>query len=99
MTTDSDCDNSQYNKDEDLDRDNYQSDKDDNSQSDEDEERAVCDIIYPDDGGFWIGCDGCNDWFDFKCTNIKSKKSMFQMSITVKNVECEQFLTILSSVS
>ena len=24
---------------------------------------------------------------------------MFQMSITVKNVECEQFFTILSSVS
>ena len=26
-------------------------------------------------------------------------KSMLQMGITVKNVECEQFLTILSSVS
>ena len=26
-------------------------------------------------------------------------KSMFQMSITVKNVECEFFLTSLSSVS
>ena len=25
-------------------------------------------------------------------------KNMFQMSITVKNVKCEQFLTILSSV-
>jgi len=48
-----------------------------NSQSDEDEDRAVCPkcgLIYPDDSGFWICCDGCNDWFDIKRTNIKSKK-------------------------
>ena len=96
MTTDSDCDNSQSNKDED--RDNSQSDKDDNSQSDENEDRAVCGLIYPDDGGVWIGCDGCNDWFDFE-VQISRVKNVFQMSITVKNVECEQFLTILSSVS
>ena len=94
LTTDSNCDNSQYDKDEDRDnsqydkdedrdnsqsdkdedRDNSQSDTDDNFQSDEDEDRAVCGIIYPDDSGFWIGCDGCNDCFDFKSTNIKSKK-------------------------
>ena len=73
LTTDSDCDNSQSNKDEICD--NSQSDKDDNSQSDANEDRVVCGLIYPDEGGFWIGCDGCNDWFDLKVyTNIKSKK-------------------------
>ena len=62
LTTDSDCDNSQY-------------DKDDNSQSDDNEDRAVCGLIYSDGGEFWSGCDGCNDWFDLKVyTNIKSKK-------------------------
>ena len=35
-------------------------------QSDENEDRVVCGLIYPYDGGFWIGCDGCNDWFDLK---------------------------------
>jgi len=41
-----------------------------NSQSDEDEDRAICPkcgLIYPDDG-FWICFDGCNDWFDIRCT-------------------------------
>ena len=41
----------------------------DNNSSDE----AVCPkcgLIYPDDGG----CDGCNQWFNMKCTTIKSKK-------------------------
>ena len=96
MTADSDCNNSQSNKDEDCD--NCQSDNDDNSQFDEDEDRAVCGIIYPDDGGFWIGCDGCNYWLTLKVQTSRVK-SMFQMSNTVNNVECEQFLTILSSVS
>ena len=33
------------------------------SDSLEDEDRAICPIcslVYPDDGGFWIACDGCN---------------------------------------
>ena len=48
-----------------------------NSHSDEEEERAICPLcglVYPDDGGFWICCDGCDDWFDLKCTDIKSKR-------------------------
>ena len=52
-------------------------DSDENSHSDEEEERAtcpLCGLIYPDDGGFWICCDGCDDWFDLKCTDIKSKR-------------------------
>ena len=28
----------------------------------------ICSLVYSDDGGFWIACDGCNDWFDLKCT-------------------------------
>ena len=42
-----------------------------------DEDRAVCPtsgLIYPDDGGFWIGCDGCNNWFDLKCTDVQSEE-------------------------
>lgn len=42
-----------------------------------DEDNAVCPkcgLVYQDDGGFWICCDGCNDWYDIKCTKIKSKK-------------------------
>ena len=48
LTTDSDCNNSQSNKNEN--RDNSQYDKDDNSQSEENEDRAVCGWIYPDYG-------------------------------------------------
>ena len=43
------------------------------------EDRAICPIcslVYPDDGRFWIACDGCNDWFDLKCTctNVEDKE-------------------------
>ena len=54
---------------------------------DEDEDRAICPIcslVYPDDGGFWIACDGYNDWFDLKCHVMMSKtKNMFLISTTV----------------
>lgn len=30
-----------------------------------------CGLQYP---GFWICCDGCDQWFDIKCTTIKSTK-------------------------
>ena len=39
-------------------------DSDENSHSDEEEERAaclLCGLIYPDNGGFWIYCDGCDN--------------------------------------
>ena len=38
------------------------------------DERAIfpiCSLVYLDDGGFWIACDGCNDWFDLKCTDVE----------------------------
>ena len=44
---------------------------------DEDEDRAICPIcslVYPDDGGFWFACDGCNDQFDLKCTNVEDEE-------------------------
>ena len=47
------------------------------SDSLEDEDRAICptcSLVYPDDGGFWIGCDGCNNWFDLKCTDVKDEE-------------------------
>ena len=43
----------------------------------DDEDRAICPmcgLIYRDDGGFWVCCDGCDVWFDLKCTDIKSEK-------------------------
>ena len=47
------------------------------SDSLEDEDRAMCPIcspVYLDDGRFWIACDGCNDWFDLKCTDVKDEE-------------------------
>ena len=28
----------------------------------------LCSLLYPDAGGLLIGCDGCDAWFDIKCT-------------------------------
>ena len=33
-----------------------------------------CGLVYADIGGLWVCCDGCDRWFDLKCTNIKKKK-------------------------
>ena len=47
------------------------------SDSLEDEDRAIrptCSLVYPDDGGFWIGCNGCNNWFDLKCTDVEDEE-------------------------
>ena len=41
------------------------------------EDRAVCPIcrrVYPDDGGFWVACDGCDEWFDLPCTDIETEE-------------------------
>ena len=27
-----------------------------------------------DDGGFWVGCDGCDEWFDLPCTDIETEE-------------------------
>ena len=47
------------------------------SLEDENEDSAICPIcslVYPDDVGFWIACDGCNDWFDLKCTDVEDEE-------------------------
>ena len=33
-----------------------------------------CGLVYADSQGLWICCDGCNQWFDIECTNIKKRK-------------------------
>ena len=63
--------------DSDQDPNNFPSEKDEDSHTSQYEDRAVCPmcgLVNTDSGGLWIGCDGYNEWFDFKCTNIKSKK-------------------------
>ena len=32
-----------------------------------------CGIVCGDDAEFWICCDGCDRWFDLKCTSVPSK--------------------------
>ncbi len=47
------------------------------SKSSEEEDDAVCPkcgLVYADIGGLWVCCDGCDRWYDVKCTNIKKKK-------------------------
>ena len=34
----------------------------------------ICSIVYPGDGVFWIACDGCNDCFDLKCTDVEDEE-------------------------
>ena len=48
--------------------------------SDEDENEATicpkCGKVYGDCTGLWVSCDICNKWYDFKCTNIKSRRAI-----------------------
>ena len=72
-----------------------------NSHSDEDEDRAVCPIcglIYPDDGRFELGMMVVMTGLTSNVQLLRVK-SMFQMCITVKNVECERLYRHLSCVS
>jgi len=53
---------------------------DDSSQGDSGEEleednatSPKCDISYFDSSEKWIQCDGCDMWFNKKCTNIKGR--------------------------
>ena len=49
------------------------------SDTSNDESDAVCPMcgrVYSDDNGIWICCDGCNSWFDIKCTNIRSRRNI-----------------------
>ena len=49
------------------------SDNDDSSESEEDTVCPKCGRMYSDSGGLWVCCDGCNQWFHLKCTNIKKR--------------------------
>ena len=48
--------------------------------SSNDESDAVCPKcggVYSDDDGIWICCDGCNsNWYDIRCTNIRSQRNI-----------------------
>ena len=33
-----------------------------------------CGASYADIGGLWVCCDGCNQWFNVECTNIRRKR-------------------------
>ena len=33
-----------------------------------------CGASYADIGGLWVCCDGCNQWFNVECTNIRGKR-------------------------
>ena len=40
------------------------------------EEDAICPncgLMYSADDGIWICCDGCDSWYDLKCTNIRGR--------------------------
>ena len=38
-----------------------------------------CGLSYladKDENNVWVECEGCEKWFDFKCTNIRSKRHL-----------------------
>lgn len=35
-----------------------------------------CGAMYSADSGVWICCDGCESWYDLKCTNIRSRRNI-----------------------
>ena len=43
-------------------------------ESSDDAECPKCGIHYNTDDSLWVECNGCHQWFDFKCTNIKSER-------------------------
>ena len=54
--------------------DTIQFSSDDNSSEAEDTVCPKCGLVFADSGGLWVCCDGCNQWFDIKCTNIKRRR-------------------------
>ena len=49
------------------------SDNDDYSESEEDTVCPKCGHMYSDSRVLWVCCNGCNQWFYLKCTNIKMR--------------------------
>ena len=47
-------------------------------ESDEDDEAICpsCGIVSTAVDDLWVQCDTCEEWYDFKCTSIKSKRSI-----------------------
>ena len=41
--------------------------------SEEDAMCPNCGLMYSADDGIWICCDGCDSWYDLKCTNIQGR--------------------------
>lgn len=35
-----------------------------------------CGDTYSAKGGLWVCCDGCDQWYDLKCTSIKNKEDI-----------------------
>lgn len=50
------------------------------SEASEAESDAICPkcgLVYSEgDGGTWVCCDSCSNWFDFKCTGLKNKRNI-----------------------
>ena len=56
----------------------------DESDKDEEEDEAVCPkcgMLYSADSGLWVCCDNCDRWYNLKCTNIKSKRTVPEVYI------------------
>ena len=46
-------------------------------------DEAKCGMLYSTDSGLWVFCDSCDEWYNLKCTNIKSKKRVPEVYIYV----------------
>lgn len=38
-----------------------------------------CGLVYSDSTDLWVCCDGCNQWFEFKCSSLR--RGRFQIHI------------------
>ena len=49
------------------------------SDEDDEDDEAICpscDIVSTAVDNLWVQRDTCEEWYDFKCTSIKSKRSI-----------------------
>ena len=52
---------------------------DEESDEDDEDDEAICPscgIVSTAVDDLWVQCDTCEEWYDFKCNSIKSKKSI-----------------------